>query len=83
LKLLFSSQKTTAGQETNYGIGWGIQKSQSGQRIYQHSGGSVGGTCQMIVYPETRVVVALLTNLGDALWKITDVESIAEPFARR
>jgi CubicO group peptidase (beta-lactamase class C family) len=83
LKLLFSSQKTIAGQETNYGIGWGIQKSQSGQRIYQHSGGSVGGTCQMIVYPETRVVVALLTNLGDALWKISDVESIAEPFARQ
>jgi serine beta-lactamase-like protein LACTB, mitochondrial len=83
LNLLFSSQKTIAGQETNYGIGWALQKSQSGQRIYQHSGGSVGGTCQLIVYPETRVVVALLTNLGDALWKITDVESIAEPFAGR
>jgi serine beta-lactamase-like protein LACTB, mitochondrial len=83
LKVLFSSQKTTDGQETNYGIGWGIQKSESGQRIYQHSGGSVGGSCQMIVYPETRVVVALLTNLGDALWKISDVESIAEPFAGR
>jgi serine beta-lactamase-like protein LACTB, mitochondrial len=83
LKLLFSSQKTIAGQETNYGIGWAIQKSQSGQRIYQHSGGSVGGTCQMIVYPETRVVVALLTNLGEAPWKIADVESIAEPFAGR
>jgi len=83
LNLLFSSQKTIAGQATNYGIGWGIQKSQSGQRIYQHSGGSVGGTCQMIVYPETHVVVALLTNLGDALWKIADVESIAEPFAGR
>jgi hypothetical protein len=36
----------------------------------------------MIVYPETRVVVALLTNLGDALWN-SDVESIAEPFAAR
>jgi hypothetical protein len=26
------------------------------------------------------VVVALLTNLGDALWKITDVEAIGEAF---
>src|SRR6185295_10193883 len=42
LNRLFSAQKTIAGQPTNYGIGWGIQKSQSGQRIYQHSGGSVG-----------------------------------------
>jgi serine beta-lactamase-like protein LACTB len=81
LNLLFSSQKTIAGQETGYGMGWGIGKSQSGQRIYQHSGGSVGGSCQMIVYPETSVVVALLTNLGEAPWKIGDVESIAEPFA--
>jgi CubicO group peptidase (beta-lactamase class C family) len=81
LSLLFSSQKTIAGQETGYGIGWAIQKSQRGQRIYQHSGGSVGGSCQMIIYPETRVVVALLTNLGEAPWKIADVESIAEPFA--
>ena len=83
LNLLFSSQKTIAGQETGYGIGWAIHKSQSGRRIYEHSGGSVGGSCQLIVYPETRVVVALLTNLGEAPWKIADVESIAEPFAGR
>jgi CubicO group peptidase (beta-lactamase class C family) len=81
LKLLFSPQKTIAGEDIGYGIGWSIQKSQSGRRMYQHSGGSVGGSCQLIVYPETRVVVALLTNLGDALWKIADVESIAAPFA--
>jgi CubicO group peptidase (beta-lactamase class C family) len=82
LSLLFSSQKTSAGQETGYGVGWGISKSQSGRRIYQHSGGSVGGSCQLIIYPQTRVVAALLTNLGEAPWKIEDVESIAEPFAR-
>ncbi len=83
LKLLFSSQKTIAGQETRYGMGWAIHESQSGQRIYEHSGGSVGGSCQLIVYPGTGVVVALLTNLGEAPWKIVDVESIAEPFGGR
>jgi serine beta-lactamase-like protein LACTB, mitochondrial len=82
LTLLFSSQQTTAGQDTGYGMGWAIHKSHSGQRIYEHSGGSVGGSCQLIVYPESRVVVALLTNLGEAPWKIADVESIAEPFAK-
>jgi CubicO group peptidase (beta-lactamase class C family) len=81
LKLLFSSQKTKDGKETGYGMGWSIRKSESGQRIYDHSGGSVGGTCQLIVYPDSHVVVALLTNLGEALWKIGDVEAIAEPFA--
>jgi serine beta-lactamase-like protein LACTB, mitochondrial len=81
LKLMFSSQKTREGKETGYGMGWSIQQSHSGQRIYQHSGGSVGGSCQLIVYPDSGVVAALLTNLGEAPWKITDVESIAEPFA--
>ncbi len=81
LKLLFTSQTTTAGQETDYGMGWAIHKSQSGQRVYEHSGGSVGGSCQLIIYPDTYVVVAMLTNLGEAPWKIVDVESIGEPFA--
>ncbi|HEY7057752.1 MAG TPA: serine hydrolase domain-containing protein [Vicinamibacterales bacterium] len=82
LKLLFTSQKTTDGKETGYGMGWSIHKSHTGQRVYEHSGGSVGGSCQLIVYPDSGVVVALLTNLGDALWKITDVEAIGERFAR-
>lgn len=81
LKLLFTSQKTNSGEETGYGIGWFVHKSQSGRRIFEHSGGSVGGTSQLIIYPDSRVVVALLTNLSDARWKLADVESIAEPFA--
>jgi serine beta-lactamase-like protein LACTB len=80
LKLLFTSQKTSSGKETGYGIGWFIGKSANGDRIYQHSGGSVGGTSQLILYPDSRVVVALLTNLSDAPWKIADVESMAESF---
>ena len=62
-------------------MGWAIHKSQSRQRVYEHSGGSVGGSCQLIIYPDTRVVVPMLTNLGEAPWKIVDVESIGEPFA--
>jgi serine beta-lactamase-like protein LACTB, mitochondrial len=80
LRLLFTSQKTVSGEETGYGIGWFIGKSRSGQRIYQHAGGSIGGTSQLIIYPDSRVVVALVTNLSESLWKIEDVEAIAEPF---
>lgn len=35
---------------------------------------------QLIIHPDSRVVVALLANLGDAPWKIANVESVAEPF---
>jgi serine beta-lactamase-like protein LACTB len=83
LHQLFTSQKTNAGVETGYGIGWFVHKSQTGLRIYEHSGGSVGGTSELIIYPDSRVVVALTTNLSDAPWKLADVESIAEPFAQQ
>ena len=80
LKTMFTSQKTTAGEETGYGIGWGVQKTKSGKTIYEHSGGSIGGTSQLILYPETHVVVALLTNLSDKKWTREEVEAVAEQF---
>lgn len=83
LQLLFTSQKTNSGEETGYGMGWAVHKSKSGQKIYEHAGGSVGGSCQLILYPDSQVVVVLVTNLGGAPWKIEDVEAIAEPFENK
>jgi serine beta-lactamase-like protein LACTB len=80
LKLLYTSQKTKSGEVTGYGVGWGIAKSPSGKLVYAHSGGSVGGTSQLIVYPETHVVVALITNLSGNEWKEEEVEAVAEKF---
>jgi serine beta-lactamase-like protein LACTB len=81
LKQLFTPQRTKTGEETAYGMGWGISKTPSGKSIYEHSGGSVGGHSQLILYPDTHVVVALLTNLSNADWKREEVESVAEKFA--
>jgi serine beta-lactamase-like protein LACTB, mitochondrial len=80
LKTMFTSQKTSSGEETGYGIGWGIAKSPSGKQTYEHSGGSVGGHCQLILYPDTHVVVALVTNLSGADWRREEVEAVAEKF---
>ncbi len=80
LKTMLTSQKTKAGEETGYGIGWGVRKSESGKVMYSHSGGAVGGTCQLIVYPESRVVIAMVTNLSPGLWKMEEVEAVAEKF---
>jgi serine beta-lactamase-like protein LACTB len=80
LKTLFTSQKTKSREETGYGVGWGVHKSKSGRLTYEHSGGSVGGHSQLILYPETRVVVALVTNSSDADWKREEVEAVAEGF---
>ncbi len=81
LKTMLTSQKTTAGVETGYGIGWGVQKTASGELIYEHSGGAVGGTSQLIVYPESGVVVAVIANLSGAPWKREEIEAVAEKFA--
>jgi CubicO group peptidase (beta-lactamase class C family) len=80
LKALFTSQKTNAGEETGYGVGWGVHKSKSGKLIYEHSGGSVGGTSQLIIYPESHVVIAMANNLSNGKWKREEVEAVAEQF---
>jgi CubicO group peptidase (beta-lactamase class C family) len=81
LRLLFTSQKTTDGKESGYGIGWFAGKSKSGQRIYQHSGWSVGGTSQLILYPDAHVVVAMICNFQGG-WNVEEVESVGEAFEK-
>jgi serine beta-lactamase-like protein LACTB len=82
LKLLFTPQKTKDGVETNYGMGWFIGKAKSGQRIYEHSGGSVGGSSELIIYPDSRLVVAFICNFSgsDDGWKGEEVQSLGEAF---
>ncbi len=82
LRLLFTSQKTADGKESGYGMGWFVGKSKSGQRIFQHSGGSVGGSSQLILYPDTHLVVAMICNFAGE-WKMEEVESIAEGFENK
>jgi len=63
-RLLTTSQRLTNGRETGYGLGWSTRIDSAGRRRYWHSGGSVGGTAYLILYPEQKLVVAMLAN-GD------------------
>ncbi len=81
LTTMFTPQKTKTGEPSPYGIGWFIRRSHSGKLVYEHSGGSIGGTSQLILYPDSHVVVALVTNLSGGTWKPQEVEGVAEPFA--
>jgi len=84
LRLLFTSQKTMDERETGYGIGWFIGKSKSGQRIFEHAGGSAGGTSQLILYPDAHLVVAMVCNFqGDNGWTRENIESIGEAFEKK
>lgn len=61
--LVFTPQKTKDGKETGVGFGWRIGKDDKGRTIYSHGGESLGGRAFLIVYPESKVVVAMLSNL--------------------
>jgi len=60
------SQTTLDGKPTYYGMGWVTRTNALGMPWFGHSGGSVGGTTQLIIYPEEKVTVVMVSNLSDA-----------------
>ncbi len=82
LKLLFTSQRTTAGEETHYGIGWAVRADESGRRTISHGGGSVGGTTMLLMYPDSGVVIAMAVNLSSARLAQRDAAQLAELFMK-
>jgi len=63
LRELFTPQRTKDGKSTDYGIGW-ESGTYLGEPWMGHSGGSVGGVTQLIIFPQKGVSVAVLTNLS-------------------
>ncbi len=63
--LMWTSQRTSAGEETGYGIGW-FTRTVDGRRQVWHTGGAVGGSTILLIWPDEKVVVSILTNLESA-----------------
>jgi CubicO group peptidase (beta-lactamase class C family) len=59
LKLLFTSQTTSDGKPTHYGVGWFL-----GQTLRYHEGDSIGGTSVLLLLPSFGTVVAIVSNRG-------------------
>lgn len=66
LNKILKPQKTTDGKSTNYGVGFGVSKTKAGTVKYLHSGGGIGASTILIMYPEEGIVIAILTNLSKA-----------------
>jgi CubicO group peptidase (beta-lactamase class C family) len=60
-RLLFTPMVTRRGDSTGYGFGWFVGDA-GGRRAVGHGGSHVGATAQLIVLPDARVAVAMLTN---------------------
>ena len=63
LDLLFTSQRLRSGKDTGVGIAWRIGTDAKGRRIFHHGGSIDGGRAMVMMFPESRVVVAMLANL--------------------
>lgn len=77
VKLFYTPQATTDGKSTNYGMGWRKGEDKKDRTWFGHSGGSVGGTSYLIIYPEAEIVVVGLVNLsqaklGDLMFKVAN-----------
>ena len=66
LRLLWTSQRTTDGKETGYGLGWSVAVDAKGRRRVSHSGGAQGGTAYLVIYPEERLVAAMIVNSDES-----------------
>lgn len=78
LRLLWTSQKTNDGKETEYGIGWDVGHDAKGRRRIAHSGGAQGGTAYLLIYPDERLVAAMIVNSDESFTGQT--RRIAEMF---
>jgi len=64
MDIFLKNQKTNDGKEVNYGIGWRLGKDKKDRSWFGHSGGSVGGTSYLIIYPKENLIIAVTTNMS-------------------
>ncbi|MCG6188564.1 serine hydrolase domain-containing protein [Maribellus maritimus] len=77
-KELTTSQKTNDGKKTGYGMGFAVRETSYGRKYFGHTGGSVGGTSNLMIFPEKKMVIAATTN--DSNSKVTNLDDLVEVF---
>ncbi|TYP96765.1 CubicO group peptidase (beta-lactamase class C family) [Tenacibaculum adriaticum] len=78
LSEITTSNKTFDGKKTNYGIGVSISKTTNNTLKLSHSGGGIGASSYLLIYPEEEITIAILTNLSGVKMKgyIKNLENI-------
>jgi CubicO group peptidase (beta-lactamase class C family) len=78
---LWKVQRLNDGRPTVYGIGWFNRPDPSGRPTVGHAGGSIGGTAQLLIWPEEQLVVAMLVNSDRPF--IHHAQRVAEELLRK
>jgi serine beta-lactamase-like protein LACTB len=61
---LVKEQYLDNGKGTGYGVGFGVGKTKKGTVSYSHSGGGIGATTLLLMYPEENIVISIVTNIS-------------------
>lgn len=67
----FLTTAMVQGKPTYYGLGWQVSEDEKGRHYYGHVGSSVGAYSNFFVYPEERMVFAIVINCTDP--KVQDI----------
>lgn len=65
VEIMWTPQKLKNGESTGYGLGWGIYR-KDGLLVAEHSGSQQGIRSHLLIVPERRLAIAVLTNLQDS-----------------
>lgn len=82
LDLIFSPSQFNDGKTHNYSMGWTIREDNHDRQVYGHGGNQPGGRCYLLLYPDSGVVIAMLTNVYRGVIGRAEAQLIAEPFVR-
>lgn len=77
---LFRPLKTSAGEDTGFGLGWRVGTDKRGRRIVHQPGGGPGISCWLVLYPDEELAVAILSNQTGAPVGGRVIEAIADSF---
>lgn len=80
IDLLWTPQKLKDGTSTDYGIGWGSALDSLGRRRIGHTGGAMGSTSYLLIYPDQKLVLAIIMNSDVTFIRV--LFPIAERFLR-
>lgn len=84
LQILFQDQELENGASTHYGLGWDVGMSRTGTPVVFHSGSMSSARSHLVIYPEKKLVFAIIMNTGDhVFFNDREAQTIAELFLNK
>ena len=77
---MWTTQRTTSGEETGNGIGWFLETKPGGRRTVSHGGGSIGGVTYLLLLPDEGIAAALTANTSQGVGLHRAAYLLAEAF---